>query len=546
MARLFGFRTELIALLTFPILVCVGGTANADFVFGPATNIGAPVNGPQGAAEPAISADGLTLYFNTYVNNSPRDIWFATRETTDDTWGEPMRLGWSVNHSASWDRCASISEDGLSLYFDSSRPNGTNNFPHIYVSTRATQDDPWGPAENLGPSVNRGSGHPCISADGLSLYFASDRAGALGGADIYVTTRPSLADPWETATNLGAPINSAARDRHPDLSSDGRVLFFERSGDIWMAMRETESSDWGDPIRLGPEVNSTTSESGPCVTSDGSMLYFSAMSEPGNLGEADIWQAPIIPVVDFNADGWVDSFEVLALAERWGTDDFLCDIGPKPWGDGVVDVEDLKVLAKYIGQDVVDASLIAHWTLNETEGDVAYDNSFEYDAVVQGGAAWQPEAGIIDGALALDGVDDYVETPHIAALKQGSFSIFAWVKGGGADQVIISAATGSNWLLGSTAGRTGVGGKLATMFGGTTLTSESMIADDQWHRLGLVYDGEKRTLYVDDIAVAEDGATDTRPASFRLNIGCGADQGPGTFFSGLIDDVRIYNRVVRP
>ena len=36
------------------------------------------------------------------------------------------------------------------------------------------------------------------------------------------------------------------------------------------------------------------------------------------------------------------------------------------------------------------------------------------------------------------------------------------------------------------------------------------------------------------------------PCTGGLNIGCGSDMAPGTFFTGLIDDVRIYNRAVRP
>jgi len=60
-----------------------------------------------------------------------------------------------------------------------------------------------------------------------------------------------------------------------------------------------------------------------------------------------VWQAPIIPIVDFNADGKVDLVDLVMLIDNWGTNKTLCDIGPMPWGDGKVDIEDLKVFMTY-------------------------------------------------------------------------------------------------------------------------------------------------------------------------------------------------------
>ncbi|UCD52955.1 MAG: LamG domain-containing protein [Phycisphaerales bacterium] len=79
------------------------------------------------------------------------------------------------------------------------------------------------------------------------------------------------------------------------------------------------------------------------------------------------------------------------------------------------------------------------------------------------------------------------------------------------------------------------------------MCSDIVVTDGSWDRIALVCDGEDRSLYVDDVLVAEDtqagGPTD---CSGGLNIGCGKARASETFFSGLIDDVRIYNRAVRP
>ncbi len=78
------------------------------------------------------------------------------------------------------------------------------------------------------------------------------------------------------------------------------------------------------------------------------------------------------------------------------------------------------------------------------------------------------------------------------------------------------------------------------------LVSDTVITDDNWHRIGFVWDGTSRALYVDDVLVAEDAQPSMADSSGGLNIGCGAQVEPDTFFSGLVDDVRIYNRAVRP
>ena len=78
------------------------------------------------------------------------------------------------------------------------------------------------------------------------------------------------------------------------------------------------------------------------------------------------------------------------------------------------------------------------------------------------------------------------------------------------------------------------------------LRSETVITDGDWHRIGFVWDGLYRTLYVDGVAVAED-TQDGLGGSFNgFYIGCGKNMQPGTFFSGLIDDVRVYSRAVKP
>jgi len=111
------------------------------------------------------------------------------------------------------------------------------------------------------------------------------------------------------------------------------------------------NDEWADCVVLGPEVNSTAVDTNPCLSSDGSVLYFQSLRS-GGLGEFDIWQVSIDPVVDLNGDNIVDSADMCIMVDCWGMDEPLCDIGPMPWGDGVVDVQDLIVLAERLFEEV--------------------------------------------------------------------------------------------------------------------------------------------------------------------------------------------------
>jgi hypothetical protein len=252
---------------------------------------------------------------------------------------------------------------------------------------------------------------------------------------------------------------------------------------------------------------------------------------------------------DFNGDGIVNIKDLLRLIGSWNQDDSLLDIAPPPFGDGVVDALDLELLMGYWNQPIDDPTLIAHWALDEAEGTIAYDSAGLNDAVIMGGASWQPEGGQINGALQLDGIDGRAFADPVLNPANGPFSIFVWVKGGAPGQVIFSQFNGANWLMtDSSFGclRTELMPPAIGRFRPQPLESESVITDDRWHRIGFVWDGVYRLLYVDDVLIAEDSQTRLADSFGGLNIGCGSDLTTETFWSGLIDDVRIYNRAVRP
>ena len=243
---------------------------------------------------------------------------------------------------------------------------------------------------------------------------------------------------------------------------------------------------------------------------------------------------------------------------------------PYHWGQNVGTIADAQTFAQLArcavrimtaGETIssdnwpVYSPLVAHWKLDEAAGSVADDSEGDFNGTLYGGPAWLPSGGMVGGALQLDGVDDYVATPFVLNPNKGPFSVYAWVKGGAAGQVIVSQkdgpGTGAAWL-----GAAPLQGRLMTALvppaAGRSvpqpLISGYVVADGQWHHVGLVWDGSLRQLYADGAEVAKDAAalSPLQSCDGGLHLGAGKGLGAGTFWMGLLDDVRICNVALSP
>jgi len=115
----------------------------------------------------------------------------------------------------------------------------------IYVTTRATRSDPWGPPVNLRPTVNtsRVEFPLSVSPDGLVLFFVADRPSGLGGFDTWMTRRPCKGAAWSEPANLGPSFNTSQGDILGSISPDGQWCYLGEwngappgpSSDLWMA-----------------------------------------------------------------------------------------------------------------------------------------------------------------------------------------------------------------------------------------------------------------------------------------------------------------------
>lgn len=180
--------------------------------------------------DPFVAPDGRRIYWSSIrpVGGKERedvDLWMANRE--GDGWGEPVHLGPAVNGPGD-DLFPSVDRGGI-LYWASDAPGGRGGFD-LYRSVPVA--GAYTRMENLGGGVNTPlwEFNPAVSPDGLLLVFtALRRPTGKGLGDLYVSRRIGHSI-WDIASNLGAPVNTAADEFHPSWGPDGRTLFFVRRG----------------------------------------------------------------------------------------------------------------------------------------------------------------------------------------------------------------------------------------------------------------------------------------------------------------------------
>lgn len=234
------------------------------------------------------------------------------------TWGPfgaPVVLA-NVNSGADdYDPC--LSADGLELYFASDRSPGLGQ-SDLWLATRDDVTEDFG-APALVANVNAWADDegPFLAADGLSLWLHSWRDEGPGDArNLWVSTRASTTVAFPAAT-LVAVLNTDDGEGDPHLSDDLLRMYFasDRSGssggyDIWFAERPSIVTEFGTPTRLA-EVSSSDRETDPTLTSDElTMLLMS--NRPGSLA-SDIYLATRSAITE-------PFGEPVALAEVNGTD----------------------------------------------------------------------------------------------------------------------------------------------------------------------------------------------------------------------------------
>lgn len=207
------------------------------------------------------------------------------------SWSDPVWLGPVVNSSASELRPAMTANE-LSLYFASDRVGGSGGLD-IWASRRAGQGCPWDAPLNLGAPINTAGadGGAAFSPDGHFLYFASDGHCGHGSADIYVSHRtdPTNDFAWEPPVNLGAEVNTSGHESGPTYARG--ELYFTRDGQIYSVPVTHDGQTLGPAVLLSELSDPVAASRSATVRGNGKELIFwgQAGTRPGSVGLADLW-----------------------------------------------------------------------------------------------------------------------------------------------------------------------------------------------------------------------------------------------------------------
>lgn len=142
-------------------------------------------------------------------------------------WTPLQSLGSNVNSIDGWEGQPSISADGNTLYFSSSRKDSRNNDNDIYISERKA-DGTWGLARPFDEINTDGKDKsPFIHQDNETFYFVSEstekRPGA-GGLDIFYIKKEN--GKWSKPKNIGVPINTPGDELGIFVSTDGELAYY--------------------------------------------------------------------------------------------------------------------------------------------------------------------------------------------------------------------------------------------------------------------------------------------------------------------------------
>jgi len=290
-----------------------------------------PINSSSNDQHPAISKDGLSLYFSSDRPGGcgGLDIWVTQRASLDSPWETPFNLDADrlaqgqpcVINSPANDLAPNLSTDGHLLYFHSFRTNDNCGGGDIYVARRRERRDDkgWGAPINLNrvgrdpeaplicgaigdlnlvntPNTDAGPAffHDEATGETVLFFTRSNQPTMTGDFDIYTTTLGEDGT-WGTIVRNNELSSTPYRDTRTAIRRDGLeiIISSERPGglgdsrDLWVSTRSTTLDPWSIPVLL-PAVNSTTLDGAPALSWDGTELYFFS-ARPGGAGGNDLY-----------------------------------------------------------------------------------------------------------------------------------------------------------------------------------------------------------------------------------------------------------------
>lgn len=258
---------------------------------------------------PSLHPSSLVLIFTsrrpeTYVvgglnYNQNEDLYLTIRDPDELVWQPPKRLPYPITSPYN-EGSACLNADGTKIIFI--RCNDPNGFGNCDLYEAAIKINPENGdvtvvdkvPRNLGPKVNSNSwdSHPCLSADGKNLFFASNRRGGFGRTDLYICKLQSDGT-WGKAENLGPIVNTIDDEVSPYLSTVNNTLYFSSKGHVYNyggfdIYKSRWFDGWEEPQNLGPLVNTTKDEYYFTLDAKGDTLIY-ATDSVGNPDDLNLY-----------------------------------------------------------------------------------------------------------------------------------------------------------------------------------------------------------------------------------------------------------------
>lgn len=282
-------------------------------------NLGPGINSKFDDKNPCITADGSRLVFTTRRPSSAdapvdkegdglyfEDIYISQFDSASRTFNNAQGVNGSVNTKAH-DACTGISPDGKQIFvykndIDSKDSRGGD----VFVSK--VNNGKWRTPEPLGKPIASSywEGGACVSPDGRTYFFSSERAGGFGGSDIWMVEKINKKE-WGKPVNLGPEVNSRYDEAGMFLAPDGKTLFFcsnspKSMGGYDVFKTVLENGKWTAAEPLGYPINSPAKEGQITLSADARVAYVSS-DRKGGLGENDIYRIDLNDYAILEKDG---------------------------------------------------------------------------------------------------------------------------------------------------------------------------------------------------------------------------------------------------
>ena len=263
-------------------------------------NLGANINSEYSDYYPFVTSNESLIIYNTKrpeknaekLENGNYSNSIYISKVNNGEYMKASPVGAPINAGNSGMEVIGLSENGENLLLYMPEGLGKGNIFISKLDAHAEYSKP----EKLDAKINSGGDEiaASISSDGNTLYFASNRKGGIGGTDIYICKKAGKK--WSEPKNAGTEINTPYDEDFPNISPNGKILYFSSKGhtsmggyDIFKSNYNETTNTFSSSKNLGYPINTTDDDMNFRISNNAKYGYI-ASAKAGGLGDFDIYR----------------------------------------------------------------------------------------------------------------------------------------------------------------------------------------------------------------------------------------------------------------